>query len=111
MIARVKGICGWKACCAVLIVAAIAGIGCSLGGDDANAQVRKRIETLNVSADAFLLLTDDGPTVEVRDGATVYTMISAGSLNLGQSQNFALEANDVVIERPASGTVTLIRSQ
>ncbi|GIX48903.1 MAG: hypothetical protein KatS3mg131_3114 [Candidatus Tectimicrobiota bacterium] len=81
--------------------------------DTAQAQQEVRIETFVIDASSFLLLADSEPTLTVQDGATIYTMQSAGSVTFtpagGSPQTFSLEAGDMVIERPGSGTLTLRR--
>ena len=102
----------------VILVIAI-GCGWLLGGCDffdfaaellridtnqAEAQQEIRIETVLIDPDSFLLLADQAPTIEVKDGATVYTLQSSGSLTFTPSgdtaQTLALDPGDVVIERP-----------
>jgi hypothetical protein len=89
--------------------------GCSIGPEHAKAGQRKRIETFAVLATSVLLLADTAPTVEATEGSTKYTLQSAGSINFrletGADQSFALEAGEVVIERPGAGLLTIMRSQ
>ncbi|GAB4259180.1 MAG: hypothetical protein Kow0092_07220 [Deferrisomatales bacterium] len=87
--------------------------GCSLGGGNAQAAQDKRVETFQVDPGSFQITAEEFPTVEVRDGATVYTLQSDGSRLFdetgGGPRSFALDSGDVIIERPAASTLTFIR--
>lgn len=74
----------------------------------------QRIETFRVDVGSFLLLTDDVPTVTVSDSATVYDIVSDGNISFTESGaeiSLDLDDGDKVIERPASGHVTVIRDE
>jgi len=98
----------------LLIPAAAALSGCG-GSHDAEAAQKRRIETFSVNDGTLVLLADTSPTVEVKDGTTVYTAQSSGSMSFqartGAVQTYSLDSGDVVIERPGVGFLTFIRSQ
>ena len=88
--------------------------GCSLGGNDAEAQTSLRIETFLIEPDSLVILVDSPPTIEVDGEATVYTITSDGTLTFdlaggATSPTLVLDANDILIERPGSGTLTFVR--
>lgn len=78
--------------------------------DEANAQadLQWRVETFT-GVSSFLILSDVQPVITVHDGTTEYTGMD-GTLNLGNT-NMQLQPDDRVIERPTSGTVTLITAR
>ena len=90
-----------------------------INGDNGDAEAQdgtegeRRIETFRVDAGSFELVVDAEPMVTISDGTTRYELTSNGTitfiLQTGQEQTFPLETGDEVIERPAAGTVTLIR--
>jgi hypothetical protein len=79
---------------------------------DAQAQQEKRIETFRISVDSLVILTTSTPTVVVSDGATTYTQLDGTitfTTSANSQENFVLKTSDTVIERPAAGTLTIIR--
>ena len=98
---------------ALAIVAASALGGCSLDGNDAEAQTTRRIETFLIAPDSLVIRVDAPPTIEVVGEATVYTVTSDGSVTFnllgGTATTFDLDPNNVLIERPGSGTLTFVR--
>jgi hypothetical protein len=81
---------------------------------EAVAQQGRQIRTFSTTPGTFVLQTDTEPTIEVKDGATVYTQVEGNvtfTLLGGSDQTFTLELGDMVIERPTTGMVTLITSQ
>ncbi len=109
MIGRLCKKTTWKMTCAAFFVLSFTLAGCHFGNDTAAAQGR-RIETFSIQPDSFILLTDSDPNIVVSDGATKYTLTSNGSVTFtGQTMN--LDPNEIVIERPAAGIVTVIRFQ
>jgi hypothetical protein len=86
------------------------------GNGNAEAQGDRLIETFVIQAGTFRLETDSEPTIEIFDGTTQYTL-GAGNADLSFTREGAadptsisnLETGDIVIERPASGAVTVIR--
>lgn len=73
------------------------------------------IETFVIDVTTFELEADVVPTVDVSDNATVYTLASDGEVRFtksdGGSEILDLDDGDKVIERPASGHVTVIRDE
>lgn len=107
MIGRFYENTGWKVTCATFFVVSLALAGCNFGNDTEAAQGRI-IETFSIEPDSFVLLTDSDPDIVISDGTTKYTLTSNGSVTFtGQAMN--LDPNEIVIERPASGVVTVIR--
>lgn len=108
-------------CLALLCVLTLGG--CNAGGSGGVAVAQqigdtqnKRIETFMIDIVSFVLNTDSLPNVEVRDSATVYVMQSDGDVTFQPSDGSAvrkidLELNDVVIERPGIGVLTVMRDQ
>jgi hypothetical protein len=76
--------------------------------DNAEAQDEIRIRIFTIGPN-FELRSDTAPTVDLQDGFTKYTLNDDGFLTYTQGQpTIALDPGDEVIERPASGTVTVI---
>ena len=108
---------------AMVLLSVLILSGCSSGNSGGTAVAQqigefsnKRIETFLIGVDSFVLKTDRAPSVEARDSATVYTMQSDGDVTfqpLGSSElrNLSLKPNDLVIERPDVGTVSVMRDQ
>ncbi len=108
----------WTLACVVFIAFGLALGGCGSGFNgtgDAEAAERRLIETFIIEPDTFVLTTDSTPTIEVKNGTTVYTLTSNGTLVFSTDafvdRLIRLKIDDMVIERPASGTMTLIRSR
>ena len=97
--------------------------GCNSGGSGGVAIAQqigeiqnKRIETFIIDVTSFVLKADGPPNIEVKDNATVYIMQSNGDVTFQPSDGSAgrkidLEFNDIVIERPDVGAVTVMRDQ
>ncbi len=108
----------WTLACVVFVAFGLALGGCGSdfnGTGDAEAAERRLIETFIIEPDTFVLTTDSTPTIEVKNGTTVYTLTSDGTLafstNAFVDRLIGLKTGDIVIERPASGIMTLIRSR
>lgn len=116
-----KGAWWVRACLPIALLCTLALSGCS--SSDSGVAVaqqvallqNKRIETFLIDAASFVLNTDNLPTVEVKDSATVYVMQSSGDVSFeelgGSVVTLDLKINDLVIERPHAGTVTVMRDQ
>jgi hypothetical protein len=93
-------------------------------GKDAGAQQggggftdNRPVQTLNIVSGSFFMTDttiDFDTNVEVKDEVIVYKGITTGKvffLEPGSSQNstFTLTAEDVIIERPGSNSLTIIR--
>jgi hypothetical protein len=93
----------------------------TLGGcgeaEDANAQLTaaRIIETFQVDVGTFLMDANLAPGVVVGDDSTQYTLtgdtLLQFNLSTGQLITRSLLADEVVIERPLAGTVTIIRGR
>ena len=107
----------------IVLLCALTLSGCSSGGSSGVAEAQqvvslqnKRIETFIIDVDSFVLKTDNPPDLEVRDSATVYVIQSDGDVTFQPSDGspqmtLNLELNDVVIERPDVGTLTVMRDK
>ncbi len=104
----------WKMACVSLFVFSLALGGCNSAGRDAEAAQSRIIETFIIEPNTFYLLADSEPNIVISDGATEYILASSGSISFtltsGTGRSFNLDPNEIVIERPASGVVTVIRS-
>ncbi|MBN1932113.1 MAG: hypothetical protein JW786_10955 [Desulfobacterales bacterium] len=85
------------------------------GNDSIHAAQEKRIQTFFISENSLEIITQSEPTIEISDGTTQYNLLSDGRLSFtlktGVETNIFLENGDIIIERPASGAVTVIRSR
>jgi hypothetical protein len=113
MIGRLYEKTPWKTVCAFLVALGLALAGCNSGGGDAVAAQGRIIETFTIDPNSFLLLTDSTPNIAVSDETTEYTPTSNGTvsftLTTGAGRSFNLDPNEIVIERPGAGVVTVIR--
>jgi hypothetical protein len=113
-----------RAAVALLAIAVFCGltlIGCKSNPGEAEAQTPgtaqrgQQIETFGIDPESFALLTNQPPTVEVSDQATIYTLQSNGNVTFTLSgaatKTIDLDPEDMVIERPFAGTVTVIRDR
>lgn len=104
----------WTLACVVLIALGLAMGGCdSEVVDTAEAADRRIVETFVIEPESFVLRTDLTPTIETTDGTTKYTLTSDGTITFTPTTDIAriinLVTDEIVIERPPSGTLTLIR--
>jgi hypothetical protein len=88
--------------------------GCGSGsGSQALAAPDYRIETFIIEDNTFFLRSDTEPNIAVDDGTTTYTLNSSSTVSFTQlpstDRSFTLRAGDIVIERPGSQTLTLVR--
>jgi hypothetical protein len=111
-----------RAAAALLAIAVLCGLtlmGCKSNPGEAEAQTSattgQQIETFVIDPESFALLTNQPPTVEISDQATTYTLQSDGNVTFTLSgattRTIALDPEDMVIERPFAGTVTVIRDR
>ena len=104
----------WKTVCVSFFMLGLALAGCNSVGKDAEAAQSRIIETFTIDPNSFFLLADSAPNIVVSDGTTEYVLTSSGSVSFtltnGSGLSFNLDPNEIVIERPASGVVTVIRS-
>jgi hypothetical protein len=103
--------------CALLLTLAVALTGCG-DTNEANAQatLARTIETFQVNPGTFFLDSNLAPTVVVGDQFTQYTLTDNTSiirfnLSTGEIFNGVLFVDEVVIERPLAGTVTIIHGR
>ena len=83
--------------------------------DSIHAAQEKRIQTFFISENSLEIITQSEPTIEISDGTTQYSLLSDGRLSFtlktGVENDIFLEKGDIIIERPASGAITVIRSR
>jgi hypothetical protein len=115
---------GTRTAAALLAIAVFCGLtlmGCKSNPGEAEAQTSvttqraQQIETFVIAPETFALLTNQPPTVEVSDQATTYTLQSDGNVTFtllgATTKTIDLDPEDMVIERPFAGTVTVIRDR
>ena len=101
----------WMIACAILLVFVLGA--CKTESSNAQEIQRRIIETFLITENSFSLQTNTEPIIEIFDGTTQYTIDSSGTLIFKQfgigEQNMSLKSGDIVIERPASGMLTVVR--
>ena len=84
------------------------------GEEESEAQSSTRVDTFIIQASTFVLTADDPLTIEISGESTKYTFNSDGAVSFTKSNSdpisLNLENSDLVIERPASDAVTVIRN-
>ena len=114
MIGRLYEKAAWKIVCASSFALCLALGGCNSVGNEAEAAQSRIIETFTIEPNSFFLLADSEPNIVISDGTTEYILTSNGSVSFtltnGTGRSMNLDSNEIVIERPASGVVTVIRS-
>jgi len=75
----------------------------------------KLAETYVIDPASFKLVTSATPTIEVRDGGTIYTLTSSGTVSFNvldaSATTIQVDTNDIIIERPLAGAVTVVRDR
>lgn len=75
----------------------------------------KLAETYVIDPATFKLVTDATPSIEVRDGGTIYTLTSSGTVSFNvldaSATTIRVDTNDIIIERPLAGAVTVVRDR
>jgi hypothetical protein len=89
--------------------------GCSSGVSEAQIPSAKFIATFRIQDDSFALQANAIPIIDISNGATRYTMTAQTFLTFillnGESRNLFLSADDIVIERPESGLLTVVQNR
>jgi hypothetical protein len=104
----------WKITCIVLLL-----LGLFLGGcgnvdlEEAQAQVERGVRTYEIVPNTFELRSDTDPTIVVTGEATKYTLVDDGRVlftanDATGNRNIVLDPDDIVIERPAVDSVTIV---
>lgn len=74
----------------------------------------KQIDTFVIDPGSFQLRSRILPVIEIQEGATIYTLLTDGNLQfkpVGSTvRTLALDRDDLVIERPDSGALTVVRT-
>jgi hypothetical protein len=75
----------------------------------------KLAETYVIDPASFKLVTSAMPAIEVRDGGTIYTLTSSGTVSFNMldssTTTIQIDTNDIIIERPLAGAVTVVRDR
>jgi hypothetical protein len=109
-----RGSTAWKFTFIMVLV-----LGLSLGAcgnvDVGEAQVvfERGMRTYDIVPNTFLLQSDTDPTIAVSGEATQYTLVVSGRVlftanDTTGDRNIALDAGDIVIERPIASSVTVV---
>lgn len=107
-----SGSTAWKFTFIMVLV-----LGLSLGAcgnvDVGEAQVvfERGMRTYDIVPNTFLLQSDTDPTIAVSGEATQYTLVDSGRVLFTATdgdRNIALDAGDIIIERPAANSITVI---
>lgn len=97
---------------AIILIFCLSVLGC--GADTSKAQSTTRINTFIILSDTLSLIAEDPVTVEISDNSTKYTLNSEGKISFtkvnSDQEGFNLENSDIIIERPATETLTIIRN-
>ncbi len=107
-------IAGFLAACVMILILMLAGCTGEVG--DAEAQQFIQIETFSIVPETFFMQPDQKPDIEINDYTNIYTITAATLIKfrkVGESdltQLPLLQAGDLVIERPGSGQLTLMRT-
>jgi hypothetical protein len=114
MVCQEYGKTGWLMVYAVFLALGIGLGGCN-NGNSAQAAQGRLVETFSIAPNSFVLLTEGEPNITVSNDTTEYTLTSEGSVSFtpvnGTDRSINLDPNEIVIERPASGMLTVIRFQ
>ena len=90
--------------------------GCTGEAGDAEAQQFIQIETFSIVPETFFMQPDQKPDIEINAYANIYTITAATQIKFRKSGEAdlttlpLLQAGDLVIERPDSGKLTLVRT-
>ena len=76
----------------------------------------KLIETYMIDPASFALVTNAVPSIEVKDGVTIYTLVSQATVSFTTTETsgsvrIQVDAEDMIIERPETGSVTVVRDR
>jgi hypothetical protein len=100
---------------AALLLAGMGLSGCSAGVTEAQLIPAKLIETFRIRDNSFVIQANTSPLIDISDGATRYTMTSQAILSFslldGAPRSIFLSAEEIVIERPETGVLTVIQDR
>jgi hypothetical protein len=109
-----SGSTAWKITFIVVLVLGLSLVGCG-NVDVGEAQVvfERGMRTYDIVPNTFLLQSDTDPTIAVSGEATQYTLVVSGRVlftanDTTGDRNIALDAGDIVIERPIASSVTVV---
>jgi len=102
----------WKITFIVVLVLGLSLVGCG-NVDVGEAQVvfERGMRTYDIVPNTFLLQSDADPTIAVSGEATQYTLVDIGRVLFTATdgdRNIALDAGDIIIERPIANSVTVV---
>jgi hypothetical protein len=93
----------------------IAGVGPVAAQVAAGGGQGKLAQTYAIDPASFELVSQAAPAIEVKDGVTIYTLTASGTVTFhaldAGARTIEVDANDLIIERPAAGSVTVVRDR
>ena len=93
----------------------MAGVGHVAAQVAAGGGQGKRAQTYAIDPASFELVSQAAPAIEVKDGVTIYTLAASGTVTFhaldAGATTIEVDANDLIIERPAAGSVTVVRDR
>lgn len=93
----------------------IAGVGHVAAQTAAGGGQGKLAQTYAIDPASFELVSQAAPAIEVRDGVTIYTLTASGTVSFNAldagARTIEVNSNDLIIERPAAGSVTVVRGR
>jgi hypothetical protein len=104
----------WKITFIVVLVLGLSLVGCgSVDVGEAQVVFERGMRTYDIVPNTFLLQSDTDPTIAVSGEATQYTLVVSGRVlftanDTTGDRNIALDAGDIVIERPIASSVTVV---
>lgn len=105
----------WKITFIVVLVLGLSLGACGNGDQgEAQAQVFERgVRTYDIVPNTFQLQSNTDPTIVVTGEATQYTLVDDGRVlftanDATGNRNIVLDPDDIVIERPAADSVTIV---
>ena len=114
MVVQMRESIVWKITCIVVLLLGLYLGGCgSVDRGEAEAQAERGMRTYEIQPNTFELRSDSEPTIEVNGEVTKYTLVDDGRVlftasDITGDRNFALDPDDIVIERPIANSVTVV---
>lgn len=113
--ANLKKIMAWAVVTAAMLC--LAGCGGGGGGEALAQEGNRQVITFAINPGTFELISTNLPAIDLMEDSTRYTLAAGDNRLLfttseGIAQDIiAIHPNDVIIERPEAGTLTLILNQ
>lgn len=114
MVVKLQEGSAWKITCIVVLLLGLYLGGCGdVGLEEVQAQVGRGVRTYEIVPNTFELRSDTDPTIVVTGEATKYTLVDDGRVlftanDATGNRNIVLDPDDIVIERPAADSVTIV---